>query len=141
MTVTDLLKLITRYPSSANLVVGHNPDETGELSGEVIHSGDDLILLLKPLPVADKSRQPAAATADEEFDDGSELLAADEAVEQCDNILELIEELPERAEEFGDSVREKVESMKAWIVEHDHVTEAQQQSLTNMESAVLRWIR
>lgn len=133
MTVAELLKLITRYPSTANLVVGRDPDHTGELSGEVVHSGDNLILLLRPAP-------PSEEEADEEFDDGSELLAAEEAIEQCDNILELIEELPDRAEDFGDSIRTKVESMREWIVEHDHVTEAQQQSLDNMENGVLRWL-
>lgn len=134
MTVTDLLKLITRYPSTANLVVGHGPDETGELSGEVLHSGDDLILLLKSVASADEA-------SDVEFDDGSELLAADEAIEQCDNILELIDELPERAEDFGMSVGEKVASIKTWIEQNDHVTDAQKQSLDNMQGAVLRWIR
>lgn len=136
MTVTDLLKIITRYPSTANVVVGHSPDETGELSGEVLHSGDDLILLLKPVATAEEVNESPV----EEFDDGSDLLAAENAIDQCDAILENIDELPERAEEFGESVRQKVESMKMWIEENDYVTEKIQNSLNNMEEAVLRWL-
>lgn len=135
MTVAELLKLITRYPSTANIVVGRDPEHTGELSGEVVHSGDNLVLLLKPSVASDEIAEESVT-----FDDGTALLAAEEAIEQCDNILELIEELPDRAEDFGDSIRTKVESMREWIVEHDHVTEAQQQSLDNMENGVLRWL-
>lgn len=133
MTISELLKLITRYPASSRIVVGHNCDDTVELSGEVLHNdGDELILLLAPAPPAEAS---------EEFADGDDLLQADKAIEQCENILELLDDLPERAEDFADSVREKVESIKGWIEENDHVTDGQINALDNMEGAVLRWIR
>ncbi len=137
-TVSDLLKLITRYSATDKIRVGRNVDVTGCLSGEVIHGSDgELILLLSPPPNAGSSGGDAAGE-----DDGEDLRQADDAIERCDNILKLIEEdLPERAEDFGESVAEKVRDIRAWIEENDHATENQRKALENMEQAVLRWIR
>lgn len=64
-----------------------------------------------------------------------------EELEQCDRILALCDDVPERGEEFAESVRGKVESIRDWIEEHGEATEAQQQALDNMEEAVGRWIK
>lgn len=65
---------------------------------------------------------------------------AQEGVELCEEILDSIGDLPERAEDFASSVSEKVESIQEWIEENDHVTEAQMDALENMKSGVERWM-
>lgn len=62
------------------------------------------------------------------------------AIEQCEKIIDLCDELPERAEDFNFSVLEKTESIRDWIAEHETVTPAQQDALDNMESGVMRWL-
>lgn len=64
----------------------------------------------------------------------------EEAIEQCEAILLSVDDLPERAEDFGISIAEKVNDIKAWIEKNEHVTEAQQEALDNMESGVARWL-
>lgn len=65
----------------------------------------------------------------------------EEAAELCDEILEKLHELPDRAEEFKESVEGKVESMKEWILEHEKVTDKQADSLENMMAGAERWLR
>jgi len=63
------------------------------------------------------------------------------ALELADSILEKITDLPERAEEFGDSVESKVISISETIESRNHVTPAQMNALENMLAGVERWIR
>ena len=67
-------------------------------------------------------------------------MEADEAISLCDEILKKIDELPERAEDFGDSVKTKVEDMQIWIEEHNTVTAAQAKALENMNAGVYKWL-
>ena len=63
-----------------------------------------------------------------------------EALELCEDILEALPELPERAEEFADSVEEKTLQIKKWA-EIDAVTDGQLIALRNMKKGVYKWIR
>lgn len=63
-----------------------------------------------------------------------------EAIEFCKELLSDLEDLPERAEEFVDSVTEKVTSMMEWIEENEHVTDKMQDSLRNMRRGCDRWM-
>lgn len=133
-TINDLLRLLHRYPSATRLTVGHNVDETAKLSGEIINGGvDEVILLLHSVPT-----QAVEAVADE-----LDALSgpAGEAVEQCDRIFTLCDEMPERGEDFATEVAEKTQSIRDWIVEHDHVTDKQLNALSNMESGLERWTK
>ena len=65
---------------------------------------------------------------------------AGEIIEFCDRILESVEELPERAAEFAESVTEKVGSIKSFALAHDRVSSAQENALENMNEGVQRWI-
>lgn len=64
-----------------------------------------------------------------------------DALELADDILADLDELPERAEDFRDSVREKVEGMRDWILENEAVTEKMETALENMKTGVDRWLR
>jgi hypothetical protein len=64
----------------------------------------------------------------------------EEALELCDDILIDLDELPDAADEFAESVREKVESMSEWIQEHDKVTPKMVKALKNMKDGVARWL-
>jgi hypothetical protein len=66
---------------------------------------------------------------------------AEEAIEQCNEICELCEEVPERGEDFAISVYEKVKDIRDTIEKTNHVTDAQQQALDNMQAGVKAWIR
>lgn len=130
-TISDLLKLLHRYPSAYKLRVGHSVGETAQLSGEIINAGvDELILILHSEPTPDAEADELAGLSD----------AAIEAVEQCDRILTLCDEMPERGEEMATSCQESTQSIRDWIIEHDHVTDKQLRALTNMESGLEKWM-
>lgn len=50
-------------------------------------------------------------------------------------------DLPERAEDFADSVKEKLGSIEAWVEEKKHITDAQQSAVANMEAGIGRWMK
>jgi hypothetical protein len=54
--------------------------------------------------------------------------------------LELIDELPEEAEEFGESVREKLEDIMGWAEARNHITEGQVAAVENMDAGVRKWL-
>lgn len=64
-----------------------------------------------------------------------------EALDFCDELLTDLDELPERAEDFRDSVREKVESIRDWVEEHETITERQAEALRNIRAGVDKWLR
>ena len=64
-----------------------------------------------------------------------------EALEQCENILAMCEDVPERGEEFADSVAAGVCEVAEKIEEQNRVTPDQQRALDNWESGVSAWIR
>lgn len=63
-----------------------------------------------------------------------------EALELAQFILDHADDLPDRAEEFAESVREKAASMKEWIQAHNRVTNMQFQALENMQAGVEKWL-
>ena len=71
---------------------------------------------------------------------------AEEAVELCDEILDMIEDdidekAYDRGFDFFSSVEEKVKSMKIWIEENNKVTPKMVSSLESMKSGVAKWIK
>ena len=64
----------------------------------------------------------------------------EEALELCEEIEDLLGDLPERAEDFAQSVGEKVDSMREWIEENEHVTEKMVDALENMKEGSERWM-
>lgn len=62
------------------------------------------------------------------------------ALKQCDEICELIEDLPETAFDFGESVGEKVRGIAQTIERTNEVTKPQQSALDNMQAGVERWL-
>jgi hypothetical protein len=63
-----------------------------------------------------------------------------DALELCSEILGLLDDLPDRAEDFAASVEEKVQSMQEWIEEHGDCTANMGTALENMHAGVLRWL-
>lgn len=61
-----------------------------------------------------------------------------EAAREC---VDGLDDLPERAGDFADSVREKLESMMGWAEEHKVATAAMWTALRNMEAGADRWGR
>lgn len=139
-TIGDLLKLLHRYPSATRICVGNNCDDTAQLNGGVLNAGvDEIVLLIAPLP-NDSPSQELPRNKKKKTAASGMSSDAEDALDQCDHILELCDEVPEKGEDFAESVREKVESIAAWIEENEHVTDAQKDSLNNMERGVSRWI-
>jgi hypothetical protein len=64
----------------------------------------------------------------------------DEALALCKSILELLPDLPERAEEFAAGIEERVSSMQAWIESAGTATPAQIRALENMKAGVEKWL-
>ena len=61
-------------------------------------------------------------------------------VDQCDDLLCSLDDLPERAEDFADGVRTTIEGMRNWAEDHEHVTEKMQTALENTTFAVEKWL-
>lgn len=59
---------------------------------------------------------------------------------RCSDALDLLDDLPDAAEEFSDSCREKIESMRSWADENDYVTAPMAKALRNMVKGAERWI-
>ena len=59
----------------------------------------------------------------------------------CTEILDLLPELPERAESFSASVEEKVLSMKERIEETKTVSPKMLSALENMKAGAEKWMR
>ena len=64
----------------------------------------------------------------------------EEACEQCERIIEKCDEMPSRAEDFTESVREKVQGIWGTIEVSEEVTENQQNALDNMEAGLDKWL-
>jgi len=65
----------------------------------------------------------------------------EDALEIADEILDMIDnDLPEEAEEFAESVEEKVRDIRNWIEDHRHVTERQVEALENMKRGCEKWM-
>lgn len=68
-------------------------------------------------------------------------MSVEEAINLINELLdEKIPELPERAEEFADSVSEKLSSMKTTILRSSRVTEPQATAIRNMEQGISNWL-
>lgn len=65
----------------------------------------------------------------------------EEALEFADDLLADIGDLPDRAADFRDSVQEKVEGMREWMLEHETVTEKMVSALENIRTGVDKWLR
>lgn len=63
-----------------------------------------------------------------------------EAEELIEEIMGLLEDLPERAEEFADSVRDKVTDIGEFIEARQCVSNAQVLALQNMLAGIRRWL-
>ncbi len=64
-----------------------------------------------------------------------------EALEMCDSILELVLDLPEKAEEFADSIQTKAIDIKEFIEKNNKVTSGQFSALENMKRGAEKWRR
>lgn len=62
-------------------------------------------------------------------------------VEDCDYLIGLCDEVPERGTDFASSVREKAEGMKEWATENRHVTEKMIAAVDRMSEGVAKWIK
>ena len=62
------------------------------------------------------------------------------ALRDIEEALETIQELPDRAEDFANSVDEKLRSIHEWVTEHKHITDAQQEAVANMTGAIDNWL-
>lgn len=62
------------------------------------------------------------------------------AIEQCNRILGMCEEMPDAGYDFAQSVHEKTEDIATWIETHKSVTGKMQEALDNMESGLSNWL-
>lgn len=61
-------------------------------------------------------------------------------VSNAEELCARLDELPERAADFADGVRERLEGMIEWAREHERVTERMVTALDNMANGVARWL-
>lgn len=63
-----------------------------------------------------------------------------EALDICKEISNMVEQLPEQAEDFGQSVESKMLSIRDWIEKNDHATDKQVNALENMHAGLKKWV-
>ena len=63
------------------------------------------------------------------------------ALEHAEDLIVRAEDLPERAADFAESIQETLKGIAAWVEENEHVTDAQQTALDNIEGGVEKWER
>jgi hypothetical protein len=61
-------------------------------------------------------------------------------LEEIQEALDQIPDLPERAEDFGAGVAETLESIMATVSEKSHVTPKQEAAVSNMAAGIGRWL-
>jgi hypothetical protein len=64
----------------------------------------------------------------------------EQALKDISEALGMIDDLPERAEDFGQSVQMKLDDMAGWIEENERVTPAQLDAIENMKAGLERWL-
>jgi len=63
-------------------------------------------------------------------------------IEDARAVLALLDDLPERAEDFAEGVRERIEGMIEWSEDNDgFATDRMTDALSNMERGIERWQR
>ena len=62
------------------------------------------------------------------------------ALDLCDAIIRDVDEMPEEAEDFAESILDKAKSMRDNIQKHDSVTEKMLSALENMRHGQERWL-
>lgn len=92
------------------------------------------LTIVKPVPV--KGDKPVTSTKPACLNSGG----WEDALRLCDEILSNIDLLPDRAQEFGESVGDKIRSISATIEEMEHVTSNQWNAIQNMGNGVKRWL-
>lgn len=63
------------------------------------------------------------------------------ALETADEITDMIEDLPDEANAFAASIEDLTSNIRAWITEHEHVTDKQVNSLENMHRGAEKWLQ
>jgi len=133
MTDNQQQRGIANYTALCQYIATTCPDEIREgdnAAGVAIRWHKQLITL------RDRLVELESAKADYEIDTEWR-----DRLDQCERILEMVDELPERAEDFAISVGEKVRDMAKWIEERTVVTEKQKEALDNMQRGCERWLK
>jgi hypothetical protein len=63
-----------------------------------------------------------------------------QAVEDLDAVLSMCDDVPERGEDFADSVRDGAIDMQEWIKKEKYVSADQRRSIENWKDGLMRWI-
>jgi hypothetical protein len=85
-------------------------------------------------PVCGRERNSPQTDARESDD-------CEEALEQCDRILELCHELPDRRSAQIEELVEEVQAIREMVERTWHLTARQQDKLDHLEDMLLRWTR
>lgn len=127
--------IATLHPTLARLVayLSACPDEVraGETAADVaIRWHKELVTL--------RDKVAELETAKVEYETDTEWR---DRLDQCQAILDLLDDLPERADDFVQSAGEKVRDIAKWVETNQHVTEKQAAALDNIEAGAERWQR
>lgn len=137
-TIGDLLQLLHRWPSAKRILIAHRGEST-QLSTVTRQEGDVLVI--------ESIHRHAEAQENPAKDDSANTTttATDpdtiEAIEQCDRILTLCDEVDSDSNgiDFVTEIAEKVQSVRDWVEEKNHVTAKQLAALNGWERGVEKW--
>lgn len=65
----------------------------------------------------------------------------EDCIGDIDEALSNLSGLPEAAADFAASVEEKLTSIREWVEDNEHVTEAQEDAVDNMAAGIRKWMR
>lgn len=63
----------------------------------------------------------------------------EDALDMIDEALCEVEDLPDNAADFAESVEEKLRNLDEWISDNEHVTASQFAAIENMAAGIRRW--
>ncbi|MFO0919658.1 MAG: hypothetical protein U0872_15275 [Planctomycetaceae bacterium] len=139
-TVGDLIQLLHRYKSSCRLRISHR-GETTQLTPVTRQEGDDVVIETIHRHAEGSNKKSSS----EQSRSQSGKPDVEDAIDQCDRILTMCDELQdgdnETASDFASDIAEKVQSVRDWVEEHDHVTSKQQAALNGWEQGVSKWMK
>lgn len=64
----------------------------------------------------------------------------EEFIDECSEVMDLLEDLPSKADGYVSNVDEKVSGIQNWVEEAEHCTDNQKNAIANIRRGAERWM-
>jgi hypothetical protein len=116
---------------------GQQPPPPGEALQIPVSTPEKTYVLRTSHPTPEKEKKRRAAPTPAETTGSGDW---EQALQTIADTLELLDQLPEEAEDFTSSVTEKLTNMRSWIESRGRVTPKMESAIENMHRGALKWL-